>query len=97
VRCRDLGGKLAVAVAPDAWSPIASLRPDEFTVAAVSEVWSEQGYIRIDGQARPGYRLKLVVRRRVPWRVCARGQPCRGSHAVHLVRPTWPLLLPRSQ
>jgi hypothetical protein len=30
-------------------------------VAAISEVWQRPGYIRVDCQARPGYRLRLVV------------------------------------
>jgi hypothetical protein len=34
-------------------------------VAAIAEVWPQNGYIRIAGQARPGYRLKLVVSRDV--------------------------------
>lgn len=60
-RIEDLVDKVAVAIAPDSWSPIGTLTPEQYTVAAISEVWNEQSYIRIDGQARTGHRLRFVV------------------------------------
>lgn len=56
-----LSSSLAVAIAPDSWRPASELQPDDFQVCALSEVWQRTGYIRVDGQARPGYRLRLVV------------------------------------
>lgn len=50
-----------MAIAPDSWRPASELGPDDFQVAAISEVWQRPGYIRVDCQARPGYRLRLVV------------------------------------
>ncbi|WIA13834.1 hypothetical protein OEZ85_007378 [Tetradesmus obliquus] len=58
----ELSSKLAVAIAPDSWRPASELGPDDFQVAAISEVWQRPGYIRVDCQARPGYRLRLVLR-----------------------------------
>eukprot|EP00775_Hariotina_reticulata_P001178 gene1178-1515_t len=58
----DLSETLAVAVAPDSFRPDEALQPDDFQVAAIAEVWPQNGYLRIAGQARPGYRLKLVIR-----------------------------------
>jgi hypothetical protein len=57
----DLSSKLAVAIAPDSWRPTSELSADDFQVATISEVWQKTGYIRVDCQARPGYRLRLVV------------------------------------
>lgn len=57
---RDLMNKLAVAVAADSWSPVESLAPEQYTVSAISEWWSE-GFLQIEGQARPGHRLRFVV------------------------------------
>jgi hypothetical protein len=57
----DLSSKLAVAIAPDSWRPSSELGADDFQVATISEVWQKTGYIRVDCQARPGYRLRLVV------------------------------------
>ena len=57
----EVGDKVAVAIAPDSWSPTESLTPEQYTVAAISEIWSDEGFIRIDGQARPGHRLRFVV------------------------------------
>jgi hypothetical protein len=54
--------KLAVAVAADSWSPVESLAPEQYTVSAISEWWSE-GFLQIEGQARPGHRLRFVVSR----------------------------------
>lgn len=58
----EVGDKVAVAIAPDSWSPISALTPEQYTVAAISEVWSEHGFLRIDGQARAGHRIRFVVR-----------------------------------
>ncbi|KAF6251852.1 hypothetical protein COO60DRAFT_1556837 [Scenedesmus sp. NREL 46B-D3] len=58
----ELSSKLAVAIAPDSWRPASELSADDFQVAAISEVWQRTGYIRVDCQARPGYRLRLVLR-----------------------------------
>ena len=59
----EIGDKVAVAIAPDSWSPIASLSPEQYTVSAISEVWSDEGFVRIDGTARPGHRMRFVVGR----------------------------------
>lgn len=56
-----LSESIAVAIAPDTWRDEESLTDDDYAVAAIAEVWQKSGYIRIDGQARPGYRLRLVV------------------------------------
>lgn len=56
-----LSESVAVAIAPDTWRDEGALTDDDYTVAAIAEVWQKSGYIRIDGQARPGYRLRLVV------------------------------------
>lgn len=57
----ELSTKLAVAIAPDSWRPSSELQTDDYQVAAISEVWQKTGWIRVDSQARPGYRMRLVV------------------------------------
>jgi hypothetical protein len=53
---------VAVALAPDSWTPAEALGRDDFQVAPIAEVWQRNGYIRVEGLARPGYRMCLVVR-----------------------------------
>jgi len=74
---------LAVAIAPDSWSPVSALTPEQYTVAAISEVWTDQGFVRIDSQARPGYRMRFVVSAdSVGCSVCEREQAAQGAAAL---------------
>ena len=73
----EIGDKVAVAIAPDSWSPIASLSPEQYTVSAISEVWSDEGFVRIDGTARPGHRMRFVVS--PAWQAL----PCRGGAGIY--------------